>query len=84
MAREGTPPYNRRVSSREERAEWPVRRYALGEEPGGGDPDVAALTVSQRIALVERLTRNAWAMRGESVDGARLRRDVVRTQRGGR
>jgi hypothetical protein len=72
------------VKSREERASWPVRRYALGEEPGGVDPDVAALTVSQRIALVERLTRNAWAMKGEPVDGARLRRDVVRTERGGR
>ena len=48
------------------------------------EPDVAAMTPSQRMALVERLTRNAWAFKGEPVDGARLRRDVVRAQRGGR
>ena len=42
-----------------------------------------AMTPSERIALVERLTRNAWAFKGERIDGARLRRDVVRTRRGG-
>jgi len=59
-----------------------VRRVALADEGRGIDPAVAAMTPSERIALVERLTRNAWAFKGEQVDGTRLRRDVVRTRRG--
>lgn len=59
-----------------------MRRIALAEEGELHDPVVMAMTPSERIALVERLTRNAWAFKGESIDGARLRRDVVRTQRG--
>jgi len=59
-----------------------MKRIALAEEGQLRDPAVTAMTPSERIALVERLTRTAWAFKGESIDGARLRRDVVRTQRG--
>ncbi|HMM35236.1 MAG TPA: hypothetical protein PKA62_10960 [Thermoanaerobaculia bacterium] len=71
------------MSGRAERSSWPVRRIALADEGQGPDPVVAAMTPAERIALVERLTRNAWAFKGERIDGARLRRDVVRTRRGG-
>lgn len=75
--------YNLKVGTTD-RSRWPVRRLRLREEGEGIDAHVAAMTPSDRIALVERLTRTAWAFKGECVDGARLRRDVVRTQRGGR
>jgi dolichyl-phosphate-mannose--protein O-mannosyl transferase len=44
------------------RASWPVRRLKLQDEEA---PDLSALTPGERIALVWRLTQDAWAFKGE-------------------
>jgi hypothetical protein len=44
------------------RGGWPVRRFALGQEP---DDDLSrTTTAAERIAMVWRLTLDAWAMTG--------------------
>jgi hypothetical protein len=44
------------------RAAWPIRRFALGTEPG---PDLSATTTAaQRMGKVWQLTLDAWAMSG--------------------
>ncbi len=49
-----------RVSS--SRAHWPIRRYALGEEPGDDLSDTT--TPSDRLAMMWRLAREGWALAG--------------------
>jgi hypothetical protein len=44
------------------RAGWPVRRFALGQEPA--DDLSRTTTAAERIAMVWRLTLDAWAMTG--------------------
>ena len=44
------------------RADWPVRRFKLGEEPA---PDLAhSTTPEERVAMMWRLAQDAWAMTG--------------------
>lgn len=48
-----------RAKSREQ---WPIRRFALGEEPS---EDLSATTTpEERLAMVWRLTLDAWASQG--------------------
>jgi len=50
-------------STTRDRSHWPVRRYALGAEPGD---DIAGMTTAaQRLALVEELSAGAWALTGQ-------------------
>lgn len=61
--------YNHDMSRREERrkarAKWPVRVVRLDEEELVDRRDTS--TVDQRIALVWRLTREAWAFQGKAI-----------------
>ncbi len=47
------------------RANWPGRKLTLAEE--GSTDDLSSLTVSERIALVWRLTQDAWAFAGKPI-----------------
>lgn len=57
------------MSSPEERrlarANWPIRKLALGEEELVDPRDTS--TVDERIALVWRLTREAWSFQGREI-----------------
>lgn len=44
------------------RAAWPMRRFALGEEPR--DELLATTTAEERIAMVEELSVQAWLLTG--------------------
>lgn len=44
------------------RSEWPVRVFQLGEEPG--DDLSSTTTPDERLAMVEALTREAFALAG--------------------
>jgi hypothetical protein len=49
-----------------ERRSWPIRRFARGEdEPCDNLSDTT--TPSERVAMVERLTLDAWAMSAQSI-----------------
>ncbi len=50
-----------RDARRRARAGWPIRRFALGAEPAD---DLGDLTPGERVAMVWRLTRDAWATQG--------------------
>ncbi len=54
-----------REQRRAARASWPVNAHPLGEEPG--DTLLAATTVQQRLAMVWRLTQDAWASAGRRI-----------------
>ena len=43
-----------------DRSDWPVRKYRLGEEPEL-DPDVLAMSMDERLALMWPLTLQAWS-----------------------
>jgi hypothetical protein len=58
----------KRKQRAEARANWPIRKLALADEAA---PDLSALTPSERIALVWRLTRDAWAFKGEPLPNYR-------------
>ncbi len=47
------------------RASWPIRRYQLGGEPS--DDLSGSTTAEERLAMVEALTAEAWALTGKSV-----------------
>jgi hypothetical protein len=47
------------------RAEWPIRRYRLGEEPG--DDLSATTTPAERLAMMWRLAKEGWARAGRSL-----------------
>jgi hypothetical protein len=47
------------------RATWPGRKLSLSEE--GATDDLSTLTVAERIALVWRLTQDAWAFSGQPI-----------------
>lgn len=65
-----------------ERSDMPIRRVSLRDE-GGPDPAILAMTIEERIALLERLREQAWAYFGSTDDERRLRRDVGRVVRSG-
>jgi hypothetical protein len=64
-----------------DRSKYPTRLTSLHDPED--ETHVLALSAAERIHMVERLTRAAWAFMGEPIDGARLRRDVVRVVRRG-
>ena len=43
------------------RADWPVRKFRLGEEPV---EDFSTCTAGERMMMVEQLSRDAWASAG--------------------
>lgn len=43
------------------RADWPVRKFRLGEEPVD---DFSACTAGERMMMVEQLSKDAWASAG--------------------
>lgn len=47
------------------RANWPVRRFKLGEEPSEDLSD--STTAEERLAMVWRLTLDAWASAGKPI-----------------
>jgi hypothetical protein len=65
-----------------ERAAIPVRKLRLSES--GADRWARGLTAAERVAVVWQLSLQAWSFKEGLVDEPRLRRDVVRTLRGGR
>lgn len=66
-----------------DRSEWPVRVKRLHDE-ADEVADHAHLTPSERIEMVDELTRTAWAFYTGSSDEPEFRRDVVRVVRRGR
>jgi hypothetical protein len=60
----------------------PVRRITLAEE--GRDHDQASFSPSEGVAMMWQLAMQAWLFKEGMTDEPRLRRDVVRTLRGGR
>ncbi len=70
-----------------DRSGWPVRVSRLHDvydEIADEIADHAHLTPSQRIEMVDELTRTAWAFSTGSSDEPEFRRDVVRVVRRGR
>ena len=43
------------------RADWPVRKFRLGEEPVD---DYSTYTAGERMMMVEQLSKDAWASAG--------------------
>ena len=58
------------------RASWPVRRFRLGEEPP--DDLSASTSPEERLALVDTLTREAWALTGRPLPDYRREEAPVR------
>lgn len=58
-----------------------IRKSTLAEQ--GREQNLADLTPEQRMGLIEQLTIDAWAMRGENIAEQRLQRHVVRLKRRG-
>ena len=50
-----------RAARRRARANWPVRKFRLGEEPAD---DFSAFTVEERLAMTWQMTCDAWASAG--------------------
>lgn len=44
-----------------QRASWSIQKFKLGEEP---EDDLSHLTVAERVAMVWRVTQDAWASSG--------------------
>ena len=65
-----------------DRSAYRVRKTTLADE--GRDPYLERLSPSARVAMVWQLTLQAWAFKEPGFREQRLRRDVVRTLRGGR
>lgn len=66
------------AARRRARAEWPVRKFRLGEPEAD---DVAHLTPAERLAMVWPLTLAAWAFKNDPDAPDRLPRDVIRVVR---
>lgn len=58
-----------------------VRKSKLAEQ--GLENDLAHLTPEQHMGLIEQLTIDAWAMKGEDIAEQRLQRHVVHLKRRG-
>ena len=50
------------VNPPRQRADWPVRRFSLGAEPG--DDLSGSTTAEERLAMLWPLTLEAWALAG--------------------
>lgn len=48
-----------------DRSSWPVRTFRLGEEPG--DDLSASTTPEERLGMMWRLARDAWASSGNPI-----------------
>ena len=54
-----------RETRRTARAQWPVRKFRLADEPG---PDLSATTTAdQRLAMMWPLARDAWTLAGRTI-----------------
>ena len=53
-----------RDARRRARANWPVHKFRLGEEPAD---DFTTFTVEQRLAMTWRMSRDAWASAGRAL-----------------
>ena len=51
-----------RAERAKSRAEWPVRKYSLGSEPG--DNLSAWTTAAERLGMMWGLARQAWLLTG--------------------
>jgi hypothetical protein len=58
-----------------------MRKFALGEEP---EQDLSALSPGERVALVWRLTQDAWASSGRPLPDYKRAETPVRILRPGR
>jgi hypothetical protein len=65
-----------------DRLHYPVRKGTLRDEPE--DDTLARLSPSERVAMVWQISVQAWQFKEPGIHESRLRRDVVRTQRGRR
>jgi hypothetical protein len=66
------------VSRAAARSSWPVRRFRLGEEPGD---DLSAFTTPlERLAMMEGLAREAWALTGRPLPDYRRADAPVRVR----
>ena len=69
------------MSSKAERANWPVREVRLGEK----EPNpYAHLTPEERIGMVWEITKAAWAFKGHSDVDPTLQRHIGRVVSRGR
>ena len=54
-----------REARRAARAQWPVRKFRLADEPG---PDLSATTTAdQRLAMMWPLARDVWTLTGRTI-----------------
>ncbi len=53
-----------REARRQARANWPIRKYKLGEEP---PDDLSHLSPDERVAAVWRITLAAWTLAGNKL-----------------
>jgi hypothetical protein len=60
------------------RSSWPVRRFHLGEEPG--DDLSASTTPLERLAMMEGLATEAWALTGRPLPDYRRAEAPVRVR----
>lgn len=61
MPEQETPRAPSAEERRAARANWPVRKFRLGEEPVD---DYSAYTAGERMMMVEQMTNDAWASAG--------------------
>jgi hypothetical protein len=54
-----------RIRRRAERAQWPVAKFSLGDEPS--DDLSESTTASERIAMMWPLAESAWKVAGRSL-----------------
>lgn len=65
---------------RRARADWPVCKFRLGEEP---DDRLADTTVEERVVMVWQLTLDAWASAGRPIPDCPRSEMPVRVLRNG-
>ncbi len=58
-----------------------IRKSTLAEQ--GNETDLMHLSPGERMGMIEQITIDAWAMRGENIAEQRLQRHVVCLKRGG-
>ena len=80
MDEEETPRAPSAEARRAARANWPVRKFRLGEEPVD---DYSAYTAGERMMMVERMTNDAWASAGRPIPRYSRREMPVRVIRKG-
>ena len=80
MDEEKTPQAPSAEERRAARANWPVRKFRLGEEPVD---DFSAYTPGERMMMVEQMTNDAWASAGLPMPQYSRREMPVRIIRNG-